>query len=80
MLFLLVEFVHVQLKFLRRWSLAFIFVAFNEFFIDLNKLGVVEGPIVSSERKTLRNDIFGGKERMLLNFLKSRSIFRIRLQ
>ena len=49
-LFLLVELVHVQLKFLRRWSLTLILITFNVFFIDLYKFCVVEGPVVTGLR------------------------------
>ena len=66
-LFLLVELVHVQLKFLRRWSLTLILITFNEFFIDLYKFCVVEGPVINGDGKSLRNNIFGGKERMFLD-------------
>lgn len=66
-LFLLVELVHVQLKFLRRWSLTLILITFNEFFIDLYKFCVVEGPVINGDGKSLRNNIFGGKEWMFLD-------------
>lgn len=78
-LLLLVEFVHVQLKFLHWWSLTFILVTFDEFFINLNKFCIIKGPIVNSDWKTLRDNIFGGEEGVFLDFLKSWSIFSIYL-